>query len=174
MKALRLLLITITLVFLAASLCGDILYLKDGRKLEGKVFQKGNRVEIQTKFGKVTFPMSKVERIEYKKTNEQEYKERRENIAKGDGDGHYQLALWCKERNMRKEMTKELKEVIKLNPDHEGARKLLGYHRLGDRWLTAPQMEKEGYQQLDGKWVTKREFLLKKPARNYDFVSSAF
>jgi tetratricopeptide (TPR) repeat protein len=56
---------------LALLLCGsfalaDVVHLRTGGKIEGKVTEKGDKIEVETTNGKVTFDRSEVERIEKK------------------------------------------------------------------------------------------------------------
>jgi Flp pilus assembly protein TadD len=58
---------TILALFLAGGLAfGDIVYLRSGGKIEGKVTEKGDKVEVQTLTGKLVLDKADVERIEKK------------------------------------------------------------------------------------------------------------
>jgi len=71
-----------------------------------------------------------------------QYDERR--LAAESQDERYRLALWCKRNHLEDAMRTEAERVIAKEPDHEGARRLLG-HRFftgdhpdyRDRWITS-------------------------------------
>ena len=54
-----------------------------------------------------------------------EFNLRLKNLDPGDIDGHYQLAVWCKEQEAYKLLERQARYVLRLNPDHEPARLLL-------------------------------------------------
>jgi len=46
--------------------------------------------------------------------------------------------------------------VNALDPDHEGARKLLGYEKVHGKWMTADEaMEAKGLIKYDGRWLPR-------------------
>jgi len=113
----------------------DIVHLTNGGKLEGEVTEQGDRITIKTKFGSVSVPGDEVARIEQVTTPEEEYREKASGPAPGDAEGRYQLALWCAEHGLSEEAETEARAAIAADPDHEGARKLLGYVRFEGRWV---------------------------------------
>lgn len=153
----------------AAAASGDVIHLKDGRTVEGTVVEKTDtKVVVQTKFGVNEFKASEVDRIETKATPKEEFNTRLA-AAKGDAGGLFDLYLWAKGRGLATDAKKALREVVKVDPDHENARKLLGYVRFQDRWVTESEqkklgaeaerkeMEAKGLVLHKGKWVTKDE-----------------
>ncbi|RMG32472.1 MAG: hypothetical protein D6725_17570 [Planctomycetota bacterium] len=79
-------------------------------------------------------------------------------------DAHWRLAEWCREHDLRRERAEQLEAILKLDPQHRGARLGLG-HRLRDgRWYTPEEfdamMRSEGYVPYKGRYVTRQEFEL--------------
>ncbi len=87
-----------------------------------------------------------------------------------DPEAIFELATWAiksKNKKVRREGRKYLKEVIELDEDHEGARGLLGYVLVGDKWLTKKKakaakkaqmkivMKERGYVPHKGGWIKK-------------------
>src|SRR6185295_15110258 len=69
---------TVALLLLLGSLAlGDVVHLRNGGKIEGKVTDKGDQLEVETANGKVTVQKDLVERIEKK-----EYTPPKNSIAK--------------------------------------------------------------------------------------------
>lgn len=55
-----------------------------------------------------------------------------------NADAVFELAKWCSENNLPTKARAYYRQVIKLNPDHEGARSALGQIKVGERWILAP------------------------------------
>ncbi|TET35899.1 MAG: hypothetical protein E3J72_09680 [Planctomycetota bacterium] len=75
----------------------DIVHLKDGRKIEGRVTREGNLVKIRQKYGCISVPNSEVLRIEKKPTLEEIFENRLAELANDDANGHYALYRWAKQ-----------------------------------------------------------------------------
>jgi len=112
--------------------------LKNGDVFEGKIVEKSDEcVVLKTKYGVLRIPHSDIKSIEKLETDE--YAKKCKELA----EAHFRLALWCKERGMEKRAKEHLRIVIKLNPDHAEARKLLGFVRKGKRWVREKPEEKK-------------------------------
>ncbi len=105
-----------------------------------------------------------------KESGDQEFTRKRGEVKDGDVDALFSLYTWAKANGIKKTKTDAvLRDIIKINPNHEQARDLLGYVRYHDEWVTAKEkerreiedqrkeMEAKGMVLLDGKWVTKEE-----------------
>jgi hypothetical protein len=142
----------------------DTVILKDGRKIEGEIVEEtAEKYVVKTKFGVQQIDKIDVERVEHEKSDSQIYEEKKK--AANDAESHYQLAQWCKEKGLTKEAEDELKRTIELDPNHEKARKELGYQKVGDKWLTEDEaMEAKGFKKWESRWVSESEYqeLLKK------------
>jgi len=57
---------TVALLLLGSLAAADVVHLRTGGKIEGKVTEKGDKIEVETTNGKVVFDKSEVERIEKK------------------------------------------------------------------------------------------------------------
>jgi len=110
----------------------DRVVLKDGQIFEGKI-EKQTRKEVvlRTKYGVLRFPREKISKVEKGVVAKEEYEARRKRIARA----LFELALWCKKNGLEKQAMRHLKEVLRYDPDHEGARKLLGYIRKNGKWV---------------------------------------
>lgn len=149
---------------------GDTIFLKDGRKLEGKVVsEKGDHVEIDTKFGRAKIEKSRIAKIVRGETAEDEYRKRLKALDKEDPNAVFALAEWARAKGMKKEYRKLLEMTVKANPQHEGANKALGKVKYDGRWFTPSElnvykkdedkrMKAQGYIKLDGKWISQAEF----------------
>lgn len=121
-------------------LAQDRVVLKDGQVFEGKVEKETKKtVFLRTKYGLLRIPRDKIARLQKEKTPEDEYAAKRKRIAQQ----LFELALWCKKHGLQKQALRHLKEVLKFDPNHEGARKLLGYVRKDKRWVKVKPTKKE-------------------------------
>lgn len=92
------------------------------------------------------------------KTNQEVYQEKLEQLKPDDIDGYYQLGLWCLENKLEDQAKIQFNKVVELDPNHEGARKNLGYVKYKDKWLTRDEaMKTQGYFKFEGQWVTPKE-----------------
>ncbi len=104
--------------------------LTDGRVLIGEVEETDEGYQITLRQGAViTKTKEEVEKIEAFKTVQDEYQQKLDKIKeKGqheDPEAHYKLAMWAYENDKLEIARKELKETIRLDPQHEKAKLLL-------------------------------------------------
>ncbi len=79
-------------------------------------------------------------------------------------DAQYKLALWCEEKGLKDEARAHLATVVRLDPNHAEAWKRLGYKKVGNRWVTEAQAEREkaerqAQQEADRRWRPRLERL---------------
>lgn len=165
-----LLIIAIAFFLFAATSAGDVIHLKDGRKVEGKVISKDDKVvKIETKFGTQEFTVDEIERIESKQTPEEEYQERLKDTNLKDTDAVFELVAWCKENKLEKYSKKHLRAIIELDPNNKKAREMLGYVEHQGKWYTPRELEKmkadadreeklaAGLVEYKGEWMKKED-----------------
>ncbi|MBW2993219.1 hypothetical protein KY317_01440 [Candidatus Woesearchaeota archaeon] len=140
----RLLVVCAMIIILCAIALGDVIHMCDGRKITGKIIREdADSVVVKTRYGEMSIPRSDIDHIEKGKVPEEIYEEKAKALKKDDGEGHYQLGLWCKENNLNKEAKEEFKKAIAANPDHEDARKQLGYEKVEGKWVLTAKEAKE-------------------------------
>jgi len=179
--------LALVVCLLVASARADVIHLKDGRTIEGKILEENRKsVKIETQFGSVrTIDQDRILRIERKKTAREEYEDRKRRTDDEDAEALYRLGAWCRENGLVVESLEAFRKVIQLDPDHPEARRALGYVRRGDRWIlessdtgpvkdpdpgAAPDrersrdrspetgfLEEAGFVQYRGEWVTVPE-----------------
>ncbi len=73
-------------------------------------------------------------------------------------EGHWELAEWCQEQGLLSEKRSHLRRLVELDPDHAEARRVLGYQRVGERWMTRDElMAARGYVLYEGDWRTPQD-----------------
>lgn len=147
----------------------DVIHLKDGTELEGKILSESSKeVVLQTRFGKVPIPRSRIEKIVKGLTPKEEFQQRKAALKAGDVNGRFELAEYCRENRLNKEADKLLAEILKIDPQHDGANRALGKIEYNGRWFTkselekfreleAREMEEQGLILHDGKWMSKED-----------------
>jgi hypothetical protein len=136
----------------------DVVRLKNGQTWEGTVTADGQKVALRVPGGIVVyFDRGEVREI-IPSTPKAEILARMRRTLPDDAASHYQLALWCRENDLRTEMCRELEEVLRHDPDHPAARRLLGYVKTPDGWARQTEAWRaKGYVLRDGQWVSAEE-----------------
>jgi tetratricopeptide (TPR) repeat protein len=89
-------------------------------------------------------------------TTEDSYQQKDAALAPTDASGHFDLAMWCRTNNLMARYREQLEKAIAINPEHEPARKLLGYEKVDGKWYRGDELlVAKGMVQYQGKWVTK-------------------
>jgi hypothetical protein len=160
MEKRKILLIMILLLSFTMMVRADLILLKNGGKIEGKVTTiKDDLIMITLPNGSMTLPRGEVKQIIRGVTNVELYQQLKVAIDPNDAEGYYQLGLWCWEHKLPQYHKESLTAAITINPDHEKARKALGYERHEGRWITNDElMALKGYILHQGKWVTQSQY----------------
>jgi hypothetical protein len=121
-----------------SSLRADTIFLKDGTQiLDCQVTSEtATAVSVRTPVGDMVVPRTEIYRIQRQRTVHDTYAEQLARIREGDANGLFKLAQWCRSANgLRKESDELLAQVIALQENHAGARRLLGHVKSGDKWI---------------------------------------
>lgn len=77
-------------------------------------------------------------------TVQEAYARKLAEISPRDPDGHYELAIWCREKGLSEAAQKLLERIVAaIDPDHPKAREALGYKRFGLEWRPAKEIPDE-------------------------------
>ena len=155
----RSVIIGVAAALLATAAPADIVHLKNGSKIEGKVVREGDTVLIIRGKSKFRVPADQVERIEAAPDPHELYAEKLKELDPDDADAWLALAEWCRRKRLRREERECLERVVKLDPRNDAAHKGLGHVRHGDKWMTREEkLVAEGYKLVDGRWLTAGEY----------------
>ena len=73
-------------------------------------------------------------------------------------DSLYRLGTWARRHGLSREGRDLLERALLRDPEHEAARRSLGFKRFEGRWLTEEEvMLAKGFVQFEGRWVTENE-----------------
>jgi hypothetical protein len=114
----------------------DRVTLKDGRVFEGAAQESAGAVTITLEYGCVSFPLSDVKTIEQMPTPAEALDDQLSKIDRKDADALCRLAAWAKDHDLPRKGDELAREVIALDADHAGTRKLLGYVKVNSAWQT--------------------------------------
>ncbi len=143
---------------LAAPAAADELVLRSGASFTGVVKEENGRVSVEMDIGTMTFERAEVRMIVRSRDPMTEL----DGMLKVPGDAKlfYALALWARERGLANRSNDLFRKVIDHDPDHEGARKALGYEKVGGQWLAGDElMAAKGFVRVDGRWIPQAEYL---------------
>jgi len=146
----------------------DTIVLRDGSVREGKIVgETKDGYELEIARGRltavITIPKADVAEVKRGATENErlvaEYEKRRKALKPGDTKGWAELAAWCESRvGFSREAREAFRKVIAAAPDHEVARRKLGFVKVGGAWLTEDEiMRAKGYVRHAGEWVTPEE-----------------
>lgn len=77
-------------------------------------------------------------------------------------EGQLALAKWCQQHHLSKEFQRHATRVVELDPNHDEARGLLNYRKVGGEWQTREQvMQNRGLVWYEGKYRTRQDIALR-------------
>jgi len=134
----------------------DIILLTNGKSLEGQVQDLGNgKVRILLSAGSMTVPSSQIETVQVARTLDEIVTDELARLAPNDGEGRFRLAQRARAEQHNTLSRRLLQETIAADPDHETARRLLGYVSHEGSWVTEEQLHVlRGEVQYRGEWVS--------------------
>jgi hypothetical protein len=150
----------ITPWLLGAGLCAvasaDEVVLKNGSKIEGTVKEEGNKVLIDVGSGTITVDRSEVKAINKSTGLIEEFDRRQKETKPDDVEGQWQLYLWTKQQEgFKSRADRILQRIVEIEPNHEGARRALGYVNHKGVWLTQDEHKATlGLVKYNGDWVS--------------------
>jgi len=152
--------VVVLLVVAAAAgfLFGDVIFLDDGRIVRGKIVERNeDYVKIKTKYGSRKISIDRVKEVITDAEMEKRLQEKID-AAGEDTDALWGVAQWCRDIGLEKKAEELAKKVLELNPDHEFARKYLGYIKKDGVWVKEDEWYKShGWVREGGRWVSPEE-----------------
>ena len=142
----------------------DVVVLKSGGRIEGEVANpdrdRNEPVSVVAASGvKLLLGAAQVKQVIDSKKNDlaQEYAELLPTVANTVA-GHIEMAAWCREAGLAAERRFHLEEVVRLDPDHEEARRMLGHTKIDGEWFPPGEWErKRGLVYFQSQWRLPQE-----------------
>ena len=151
----------------SGSLRADTVLLKNGRRLKGKVLRRPTDASdtYVIQFGpgrRVRLDAKEVGRIDKSTRVEERYAMLLPDMP-DTAKGHYAMARWCHENELKARKQLHLEHVIRHDPDHTEARKMLGHSMIRGKWgLAQDHMEAQGYERHRGSLRLPQQIALAK------------
>lgn len=125
------------LAVFAGGVSADTVVKRNGQKVEGEIIeQDADKVVVKTKFGPIEIARSDISEIMSGKTSAQIFKDRWESIDQDDTVALAELAEWCGDNRLSRESKKVYRRIVDVDPDHEVARRALGYVMNEGEWVS--------------------------------------
>jgi hypothetical protein len=149
----------LTAVLAAAPALSDEIHLKGGGRVSGRIVERtATRVAIETGPGRVTLPLSRVERIVEGRSALEVFAERAADLDAGDVAGWAELAHWAEERDLLTQARSAWQRVLATDPGHAEANAGLGRVPVDGVWMSAEDAySARGYVSYEGRWLTPAE-----------------
>jgi len=149
----------VAVVLAAAPALADEIHLKGGGRVSGRIVERtATRVAIETGPGRLTLPLSRVERIVEGRSSLEVFAERAADLAPGDVAGWAELAHWAEERDLLTQARLAWQRVLATDPGHPEANAGLGRVPVGGVWMsTEDAYRSRGYVSFEGRWLTPAE-----------------
>jgi hypothetical protein len=146
------------LLGLCAVALADTVYLDGGGILEGTIIDEDeDGIVLKCKYGEVPISRDQIDYIE-RGNHKEIYEARLKALKQDDQDGHYVLGAWAAGVGLEKESSERYEYILKLNPDHEGARSALGYYKVDERWVPEEEYySARGCVKYHGRWMPKED-----------------
>ena len=150
---------------------GEVFVLSTGGQVVGKLLNPDEsprtKFVIETTAGsRITLAVAQVKQVVKGDGAEFEYERIRPRYP-DTVEGQWALAEWCREHRLKERRKTHLQRVIKLDGDHNPARRALGYSRQNDKWIIAEEvMLERGFVRFEGSWKVPQEVKLIQQRRN--------
>lgn len=115
------------LLLTALPIAADEVFLKNGRVLDGTVVERTDtQVVIDVAAGRLSLPMSMIERVESSASEVSEYQRRADGLAADDVAGWLRLGFWAKDERLDTKSRDAFAKVFATDPGNILAREVLG------------------------------------------------
>lgn len=154
----------------------DVLHLKDGRRLEGRIeSESAEQVRLRFSLGSAAFPVEQIARIERNRGAATEFAAKYES-ARPRVSELVPLLAWCSQRSLAPQKELTAWAILRLDPDNAAARSELGYVKDGSgRWRENAAVQREAGKILwQGSWCTPEELSRRLRASGYVEMNGAW
>jgi hypothetical protein len=145
----------------AGAASADDVMLRGGGKVSGLVVDRTpTSLVVEVGPGRVTLPLSRVERVVESRTALGAFRERAAQLSPDDLAGWLELGRWARERDLPTQAREAFARALARDPQNAEANEAIGNVRLADRWVSEDESYRaRGYVRFDGNWVTPEERL---------------
>jgi hypothetical protein len=151
--------IAVAVFAIAPAASADEVFLRGGGSIRGEVVaQTAASVVVEVGPGRMTLPMSRVERIVASTSAISVYRERAARLAAGDVAGWLALARWAEDADLLTQARGAYEHVVAIDPGNAAANGALGRVQMAGRWVSPEESHRaRGLVSFEGRWVTPDE-----------------
>jgi tetratricopeptide (TPR) repeat protein len=148
----------IAMIAVAGIAAADVVVMKDGRTLDGKITREtDDAITLKLKYGEVEIPKSRIAEIQRCLSALEEYEKKAASVEETP-EAHYDLGQWCAGKGLREEAKEHFRKALGLDPSFAPAGRALGYEQVEGKWLSPDEAaEARGLVKFEGKWIAKEE-----------------
>ena len=160
----------------------DVAVLNSGGQLEGQIseLKVGNRTFFEVKRidgSTIQLAKDQVKFVRRPKEAHAEYAAKKSAMA-NTIDAHWEMSQWCRDHletrlsngtsDLGPERRYHLQAILKLDPDHKGARTFLGFTMEKGAWINLEQKRLgHGFVRYNKRWMTREEVVLEKAEEDW-------
>ena len=128
-------------VVLAVDVLAEVVDLRDGRRIVGRCRANEKTVTISRGLLKQYIPRASIERVELLPGERKEFDGLKQRLEPRGARGFFDLAEWLDDHLQFDEADGYYEKVIAASPDHQKARRALGYRKVGGKWRADPSRQ---------------------------------
>lgn len=149
--------VTITASIPAAR--ADEIQIRGGGRINGLIVERTDRaVVVETGPGRVTLPMSRIERIVSARSPIEIWQERSAGLDLRDARGWASLGRWAEDAGLGTRADEAWRHVLAVDPLNAEANRAMGRIQVNGTWLDEDEAYRaRGYVRYDDRWVTPAE-----------------
>ena len=146
-------------VLLASTVWADEVHMRSGGVVRGVIVEHtAEVVVIETGPGRVTLPLSRVNRLVEADSALGDFYSQEASLAPNDAQGYARLARWAENHGLATYGRQTWEQVLKLDPRHPEANAAVGRTYYDGSWMpTREAYRRQGYIPFEGGWVTPAE-----------------
>ncbi len=162
-------------VVCSAAVHADVFVMANGGRVVGELLNPEQtpreQYTVRTSEGAtITLHRDQVQKILHPRPEELQY-EKLQPRYPDTVEGQWELAEWCRENNLLEQREKHLRRILELAPDHENARRAMGYSQFDGRWMTQEEvMIARGYVRHQNRWMLPQEIQLLEENRKMELA----
>ena len=142
----------------------DTVHTDSGGQLRGSVVRDNaiprDQIAVESPWGRISLKRTDVSSIQPETPAEAEYRRRSPTVS-DTAIAQMALARWCRDHGLGNQLRIHAQRVLTIDPQHEEARQLLGYHRVNGVWMTRDDLlTQRGLIRHEGEYRTKQEIEL--------------
>lgn len=149
----------VVLLTLAGPVFADQVFVKGGGVLTGVIVERDERsVVLEVAPGRITLPMTRVDRIVEGTSSLARYRDRAVRLSPSDSQGWLDLGQWAADQGLRTQSQEAFARVLALDPNNEAAQRAVGNVQFGGRWMSQEESYRaQGMVPFEGQWLTPVE-----------------